>query len=218
MSSKSKSLLALLGTLVLGFVIGVLASGFVRQQRVQKLERMPRHERFERVMKRIIQPTGEQQAALDTILETHFQRMAGVRESYEDRVFALFDSLHQDLSSLLTEEQQHRLREHLKRGPSDALEERIQHLAHDLDLSDEQREQLDKIIERHWPPPFSIEFETGERPDSRRSQLRNWLKALHRDIDAILTPEQREKLHDLRRHRPFPGRFGRPFDSHPRKD
>ena len=77
----------------------------------------------------------------------------------------------------------------------------------DLDLTDEQRVQIRAIFEKHRP---AIDSLMGEAMPKIRA-LRDSADA---EIQAILTPEQRERFEKMAPRHRFPmGEFRRPFDS-----
>jgi Spy/CpxP family protein refolding chaperone len=75
----------------------------------------------------------------------------------------------------------------------------VDRLAHDLDLSASQRTTVAEIVRRHHDRVSALWGNV-------RPQLHSEMAAAQREIDAVLTPQQREKFHRL----PHPRRF-RPF-------
>ncbi|MFQ5650206.1 MAG: hypothetical protein ACE5IY_09725 [bacterium] len=216
MSTKSKSLLVLFGTLVLGIVLGALSSGAIRHERMARFRHMPRQERFRHVLERIIEPTEEQRAALEQAVQRRFEQIADLREKFEDEIFAIHDSLRNDLASVLSADQLARLEAHLEKAPRMAIEERVHRLSRALELSESQAAQIKEIMHNmsasFQPPRIS--------PDARRRHRRGMrarFEKMRAEIEAVLTPEQREKYRELMQHqpRPFPGRFPPPFPGPP---
>jgi Spy/CpxP family protein refolding chaperone len=85
--------------------------------------------------------------------------------------------------------------------------ERFEHNAHDLprgpwplrelDLSDEQRAQIEQIFERHRPKLDGVLRESSPL-------VRSIHEEIDREIRDVLTPEQRVEFDRLKEHRPFP--------------
>jgi Spy/CpxP family protein refolding chaperone len=74
------------------------------------------------------------------------------------------------------------------RGAFEASSSRIvDRLAHDLDLSSTQRAAVEQIVRRRHDRIGSIW--TNVRP-----QVRSEMDQAHREIEAVLTPQQREKF------------------------
>jgi hypothetical protein len=63
-------------------------------------------------------------------------------------------------------------------------------LADELDLSESQREEISVVLERH-------EARLAEEMADSRPRLRQILEETHREMIAILTPEQRERLEEM---------------------
>ncbi len=80
-------------------------------------------------------------------------------------------------------------------GPPDPLD--------DLDLTAEQRVQLERIHERHRPELDAVVRETFPR-------VRKVQDAIEAELRALLTPEQRARLDQLRATRPPPPPPGLP--------
>jgi Spy/CpxP family protein refolding chaperone len=67
----------------------------------------------------------------------------------------------------------------------------VRHLSRTLDLTDEQRKKVEGIVMRHHARIMQLQ-------DSTRPQVRQELDAANREIEAVLTPEQREKFAKMR--------------------
>ncbi|HJQ38316.1 MAG TPA: hypothetical protein VKB93_14360 [Thermoanaerobaculia bacterium] len=67
----------------------------------------------------------------------------------------------------------------------------VRHLSRSLDLTDDQRKKVDAIVMRHHARIAQLQ-------DSTRPQVMLELDAANREIEALLTPEQRQKFAKLR--------------------
>lgn len=219
MSTKSQTILIVSATLVIGFVLGVLTSGAFRHQREDRFRRMGAHQRFENAMERIIKPTDEQRKAIEAITKKRFDRIAELREQCEDELFAVLDSIRGDFATVLTEEQLIRLAKHLEKGPQNVLGERMDRLADELDLTDEQKKQIREIMSASLPfrPLHGLRGpERAQRPP--RPPLRRNIREMQEKIEAVLTPEQVTKYRQLKRFRRRPfgeAPFRPPFEKAP---
>lgn len=86
---------------------------------------------------------------------------------------------------------------HLGRRPPDprrAGEHFARMLEHRLDLTDEQKREVEAIIQRHADANETIFRETQPR-------IRAQMEATDREIEALLTPEQKTKFAELVRER-----------------
>jgi Spy/CpxP family protein refolding chaperone len=94
------------------------------------------------------------------------------------------------------------------RGPGVELASRriIGHLDEELHLTPQQHDQVKQIMDRHHQR--MLEISGGVHP-----QMRQEIDAANREIEALLTPEQREKFRKMRmrmEHMPRRGRRGPP--------
>ncbi|NIR47448.1 hypothetical protein GWO43_03110 [candidate division KSB1 bacterium] len=208
MNTKSKSALVILGTLIIGIVIGVLGSSLLRESRERRFDEMRRQRLFHRVMEDIIQPTDEQREGIHEVLEKRFGQIAEIRDQHQDEMFAIYDSLQQDLAAVLTDEQRANLRKELARGHRKVVKVRLERLTHELGLNEEQKERIMEIIRAAEEDLIERRRHRGEPPTDRRQIFRKRLKQMEEEIEAVLTPEQREEYRELRRYRRVP--FGGP--------
>ena len=83
--------------------------------------------------------------------------------------------------------------------PPDFVRGRIvEHLDEALDLTPQQHEQVESIMKRHHERMRAIS-------DGLRPQMRQEIDAANREVDAILTPQQREKFQKMRMRMRFRG-------------
>ena len=115
MNVKLKSVLMITATLVIGVLIGalVLAPWMVRH-RVRHLAETRTREGFASRLERVIKPDKTQADEVRAILERHSERFHGVTAGHRAEIFALMDSLRNDLATVLTAEQLERLETHDK--------------------------------------------------------------------------------------------------------
>jgi len=199
MSTKVKSSLIVLTTLLLGVVLGALSTGALQKKKQALQNRMPHHERFERIMQRIIQPTGEQAQQIQAILDKRYDQIAGLQESFQDQIFALYDSMRTDLSQILTPAQQERLDRRLAEGPRHVFEQRMAHLAEDLNLTTEQRQEIRKIFSQFFRRDRTPGKRFGKgRPPAGQRRGKPHFRKLQEAVEKILTPEQIEKFREIR--------------------
>lgn len=113
MNVKLKSVLMIISTLVVGVLIGalVLAPWMVRY-RVRHLAEMRTPEGFASRLEQVIKPDKVQADEVRAILERHSERFHEVTAGHRAEIFALMDSLRNDLATVLTAEQLERLETH----------------------------------------------------------------------------------------------------------
>ncbi len=209
MTTKTKSTFILLGVLAIGVTIGALASGTLQQQRKHRFERMPPHERFFSFMKSVVEPSEEQRDDVERIIENRSEQLRELHETHQTGVIAIYDSLRADLQTLLTDEQKKRFEEQIVKGSHKIAESRIERLTEALDLNDEQQKRIEEILAKFKNLPRQERKRSRGNWEDRRKMLRNQFQEMHEEIEAVLTPEQKEKFGELRRQR------RRPFDGPP---
>jgi hypothetical protein len=111
MSIHGKSALIILGTLLIGIVIGVFLAGPVVHHRMQPHIPGRGPEAITPMLERLIEPSPDQEEAVREVLERHSKRLAEMHKGYRDDMVAMMDSLRKDLDPILTEEQKARLDE-----------------------------------------------------------------------------------------------------------
>ena len=111
MSIHGKSALIIIGTLLIGIVIGVFLVGPIAHHRM--MPHIPRRgpEAFTPMLERVIRPSAEQEEAIREVLEKHSERLAEMHKDYRTEMTAIMDSLRKDLDPILSEEQKARLDE-----------------------------------------------------------------------------------------------------------
>ncbi len=212
MTTKTKSTFILLGVLAMGVAIGALASGTLQQQRKHRFERMPPHERFFSFMERMVDPSEEQRNDVERIIETRSEQLRELHETHQTGVIAIYDSLRVDLQTLLTDEQKKRFEEQIVKGSHKIAESRIERLTEALDLNDEQQKRIEEIFAEFKNPPRPARKGSRGNWEDRREMMQNHFQEMHEEIEAVLTPEQKEMFGELRmqRRRRFDGPPGPP--------
>jgi len=119
MKTKTKSILILIGVLLIGVIIGAVGSSLIRQDiwkdRVARF-RSP-HGFSDRLME-MIQPDPQQEKAVKEILLKHHEKMRSRAEESRMMLRTHADSLFIELESVLRPEQLERAKKILKSRPS----------------------------------------------------------------------------------------------------
>ncbi|NQT96225.1 MAG: hypothetical protein HQ562_00650 [Candidatus Marinimicrobia bacterium] len=103
--TKTKAGLILIGTLVLGIIIGVLGSRYLVEKRIGRMAGMRYQKGFIEVFIRLIDPAEDQEQAVRAVLEKHHDRFLKIMEGRMVEIRTSMDSLKVELIPLLTEEQ-----------------------------------------------------------------------------------------------------------------
>lgn len=114
MSTRTKSALLLAGVLVLGMLLGALASGSMFNHRLGKIAQLRTSRGMAFVLEEIVRPeTEEQRRAFRDVIDETAPAYADVFERTGAELTALNDSLLARVRPLLTPEQTERLQRHL---------------------------------------------------------------------------------------------------------
>jgi len=114
MNLQIKPTLIIIGTLLLGIVLGTLISGTLADQRYRRIRSMMRPPGFAEELVEAIQPKDEEQhRAIMAIVENADLRMQDLMRQSRAEMHAKIDSMAAELRPLLTDEQKTRLEKHL---------------------------------------------------------------------------------------------------------
>ena len=114
MTTRTKSVLILTATLVLGMVLGALLFGSVQRHRFRHALSLARPQHFTADLERVLQPRDDAEAqAIGAILDRFNTHMRNDRQQRSDAMRAGLDSLESQLAPILSEDQRTRLRQHL---------------------------------------------------------------------------------------------------------
>jgi Spy/CpxP family protein refolding chaperone len=85
------------------------------------------------------------------------------------------------------------------RGGRGNPEERLARMKEHLKLTDEQAEKVKAIMEKGREEGRAIREDKSASDEDRRSKMKEFRKSQMEQIDAVLTPEQREKAKEMRK-------------------
>jgi hypothetical protein len=115
---ETRSALILLLTLLLGVLLGGVATGAAARQRDAKLMRMQRPHSFAENMRTVIQPESDAQwERMRPVLEATARRNEQIRHQMREQMRMELDSMRARLDTILTPEQRERLAEFARRAP-----------------------------------------------------------------------------------------------------
>ena len=108
---KTKSLILAFITLAAGFLLGMLASSKLRDQRLKPVRVFFSEERFKEGMYEAIHPTEEQKIKIDKILDKYSTLNSEAGDAFRKEFEARMERFRNEIESNLTSEQIVRLKE-----------------------------------------------------------------------------------------------------------
>ncbi len=107
---KTKSIIIIAATLVIGFVFGFLVNGQLTKDRIQNFVKQGTHEGFKMHFFEIIQPDETQKAAIEPILDEYAATTDETVESFRETMKATHDEMFKKLKPFLKADQIERLK------------------------------------------------------------------------------------------------------------
>jgi periplasmic protein CpxP/Spy len=87
----------------------------------------------------------------------------------------------------------------------DRAAERLRHMSKELNLTDDQKEKLKPILQDEAQQMKSVQADNSLSTQQRRKKMREIHKTYEPQVQAVLTPEQKDKLKSMKQE----GRQGR---------
>jgi len=109
MNDKIKFAGIIIGTLLIGFVIGFLTNGRLVKSRITRMQSFYTEKGADRAFMQVLDPTPEQMEKVRPILQRHAQQNRELLNHHRDEQQLLFVELEDELRPLLTQEQMERL-------------------------------------------------------------------------------------------------------------
>lgn len=102
---KTKSILIIALTLILGFLLGILSTGMIQRAQFKKIRNFQTERGFGNHIIHIIEPTDNQLESIQPILDKYGKEIRSTGKAFRNEMKILMDSMHQELRPFLTEEQ-----------------------------------------------------------------------------------------------------------------
>jgi len=120
---KAKSLLIIVSTLILGFILGMLTSAEIRHQKLKPMSFFLSEERFKEGVFSVINPAEGQKEKLEKLIEDYSKRNRDLQADFRRNIESIMKDLWSDMKPILSQEQLDKLLEMEKRR-SDYYEQR----------------------------------------------------------------------------------------------
>lgn len=108
---KTKSLVLVIVTLIIGFVLGMLTSAQIRSHKLKPVKVFFSEERFREGFYKIIQPDEEQKAVIEQVLNKYAKINGTLQNNFRKDLDESMKAFRKELDSKLTREQIARLKE-----------------------------------------------------------------------------------------------------------
>ena len=108
---KTRPVILVVVTLVIGFLLGMLTSAQIRNHRLKPVRVFYSEEKFREGMYKAIQPTEEQKVKIDQILDKYSKLNSEATSAFRKEFEARMDKFRTEVDSNLTPEQIARLKE-----------------------------------------------------------------------------------------------------------
>jgi hypothetical protein len=143
---KTKSIIVILLTLVIGFILGMLTSAQIRYHRLKPVRVYFSEERFRDGFYKAIQPDEQQKAKIDLILDKYAKINGDLQNNFRKELDASMKDFRKELDLNLTKDQLLRLK---------SMDERRQEMIHQNRRNHENDTLFKRQERRHFPggPP-----------------------------------------------------------------
>lgn len=106
---KSKSVFAIISTLIIGIVMGMLISSYMHHRKMKKFRSYSSFESFKFHFVKVLDPTEEQKEKILPIIEEFSRKNQELKIEYRKDFVELMNVFKEELNPLLTKEQIERL-------------------------------------------------------------------------------------------------------------
>lgn len=157
-----------------------------------------------------LQLTQDQQAKVKDILSDQWTKQQAIRSntslSQQDarsQMRELRKSEHEQLMNVLTPEQREKAKQMHKgeKGGRGMAAKRMRFMARELNLTDSQKAQLKPIFQQQRAQMQALKADTSLTQEQKREKFQQLRADGRKQFLAILTPEQQQKLRELRSRR-----------------
>jgi hypothetical protein len=150
---KTKPLILVISTLIIGFVLGMLTSAQIRLHKLKPVRVFFSEERFREGFYRAIQPDKEQKAKIDLVLDKYAKINSDLQNNFRKDLDASMKDFRKELDSHLTKDQITRLKELDDRRQEMIRRYRMDHKDDSLNERNERRHYRDERTPPEGNPP-----------------------------------------------------------------
>lgn len=114
---KTKAILTILISLLVGFILGFITEGQIVKRDRNKWRRISYSQMFENRILRKIDPTDSQKEQIMPVIKSYSQKMSDFRKITSQRLDSLRTEMNNELKQYITDEQYSRLIQRVERHP-----------------------------------------------------------------------------------------------------
>jgi hypothetical protein len=157
---KTKSIIVILLTLVIGFILGMLTSAQIRYQRLKPVRVYFSEERFRDGFYKAIQPDEQQKSKIDLILDKYARINGDLQNNFRKDLDASMKEFRKELDLNLTKDQISRLKD---------MDDRRQEMIHQNRRNHQNDTLFNRQERRHFPgrPPGFRNSDSTRLPDNK---------------------------------------------------
>ena len=164
---KVKSILVVLVTLIIGFILGMLTSAQIRYHRLNPVRVFFSEERFRDGFYKTIQPDEQQKAKIDLVINKYAKINSDLQNNFRKELDSRMREFRKELDLNLTKEQISRLKTMDERRQKMIRQNRKSHENDTLNSRDDRRRNPGRRPMPDGPPPAFPDNDTTRLPDNK---------------------------------------------------
>ena len=121
------------------------------------------------------------------------------------KVKAVKQSTREEINKILTPEQQCKLtdiksdaKHRAGENMNERMQRRVENMSERLDLTDEQKKQIEPILEKEMNDMSSVRNDESLSMEQKAEKIKEINKVSREEINKILTPEQQAKMNEMK--------------------
>ena len=158
---KAKSIIVILVTLIIGFILGMLTSAQIRYNKLKPMRVYFSEERFRDGFYHAIQPDEQQKAKIDLVLDKYAKINSQLQDNFRKELDASMKEFRKELDLNLTKDQLARLKEMDERRQEMIRQNRMNRGNDSLNMRSDRRH----MPGRNGPRPQFPDQDSNKLPD-----------------------------------------------------
>ena len=164
---RAKSILVVLVTLIIGFILGMLTSAEIRYHRLKPVRVFFSEERFRDGFYKTIQPDEQQKAKIDLILDKYAKVNSAMQSTFRKELDSSMKEFRKELDLILTKDQMSRLKDMDERRQTLIRQNRKSHEGDTLNSRDGRHHYPGRRLPPDGPPPLFQDNDSTRLPDTK---------------------------------------------------